>query len=143
MTQRVGALHDHYLARDRPLGASRLLWEIGDAGCDVRLLRARLELDAGYLSRLLRSLEADGLVTVSGSDRDRRVRTARLTTAGRAERRLLDRRSDALAESLLAPLSPRQRDELVEAMDRVERLLTASLVQSRSSTRRRRTPRRA
>jgi DNA-binding MarR family transcriptional regulator len=129
VTQRVGALHDHYLARDRPLGASRLLWEIGDGGCDVRLLRARLELDAGYLSRLLRSLEADGLVTVSGSDRDRRVRTARLTAAGRAERRLLDRRSDALAESLLAPLSPRQRDELVDAMDRVERLLTASLVQ--------------
>ncbi len=131
VTQRVGALHDHYLARDRPLGASRLLWEIGDDGCDVRLLRARLELDAGYLSRLLRSLEADGLVTVSGSDLDRRVRTARLTTAGRAERRLLDRRSDALAESLLQPLSPRQRDELVDAMDRVERLLTASLVRGR------------
>ena len=36
VTQRVGALDDHYLARDRPLGEARLLWEIGAAGCDVR-----------------------------------------------------------------------------------------------------------
>jgi len=128
VTQRIGALHDHYLARDRPLGASRLLWEIGERGCDVRLLRERLELDAGYVSRLLRGLEDDGLVVVSPSDRDRRVRVARLTRRGRAERRLLDRRSDALAATLLEPLSPAQRDELVQAMIRVERLLTAALV---------------
>ena len=128
VTQRVGALHDHYLARDRPLGASRLLWEIGDDGCDVRALRERLELDAGYVSRLLRGLESDGLVEVGPSDRDRRVRVARLTRRGRAERRLLDRRSDELAESLLEPLSPTQREALVDAMSRVDRLLTAALV---------------
>ncbi|HEX7132778.1 MAG TPA: hypothetical protein VF228_09390, partial [Iamia sp.] len=54
VTQRVGALDDRYLARDRPLGQARLLWEIGEAGADVRDLRARLDLDSGYLSRLLR-----------------------------------------------------------------------------------------
>ena len=64
VTQRVGALNDRYLARDRPLGAARVLWEVGEDGCDVRLLRSRLDLDSGYLSRLLRSLEAAGLVTV-------------------------------------------------------------------------------
>src|SRR5690606_16800601 len=58
VTQRIGALDAHYLARDRPLGESRLLWEIGPEGCDVRALRTRLGLDSGYLSRLLRSLEA-------------------------------------------------------------------------------------
>ena len=47
VTQRVGALNDHYLARDRPLGEARLLWEIGDEGCDVRRLRSRLGLDSG------------------------------------------------------------------------------------------------
>ena len=61
VTERVGALDDHYLARGRPLGASRLLWEIGE-GTDLRTLRARLALDSGYLSRLLRNLERDGLV---------------------------------------------------------------------------------
>src|ERR1700733_6084093 len=62
VTQRIGALDDAFLARDRPLGQARLLWEIGPDGSDVRRLRARLDLDSGYLSRLLRSLEGDELV---------------------------------------------------------------------------------
>jgi DNA-binding MarR family transcriptional regulator/GNAT superfamily N-acetyltransferase len=129
VTQRVGALQDEYLSRGRPLGASRVLWEIGDDATDVRELRARLDLDSGYLSRLLRSLERDGLVVVGADRDDKRVRTARLTAAGRAERDLLDRRSDELARSLLAPLSAEHRERLVEAMGVVERLLTAGLVE--------------
>jgi DNA-binding MarR family transcriptional regulator/GNAT superfamily N-acetyltransferase len=128
VTQSVGALHDHYLSRRLPLGEARVLWEIGADGCDVRTLRARLDLDSGYLSRLLRSLEAAGLVRVRPSAGDRRVRTASLTAAGRRERDLLDRRSDELAQSLLAPLSDAQRERLVTAMGEVERLLTAGLV---------------
>src|SRR5262245_12227401 len=104
VTERVGALQDNFLGRDRPVGEARVLWEIGD-GCDVRALRARLALDSGYVSRLLRSLEADGLVCVEPSEHDRRVRTARLTRKGHAERALLDRRADELAQSLLDPLS--------------------------------------
>jgi DNA-binding MarR family transcriptional regulator/GNAT superfamily N-acetyltransferase len=129
VTERIGALSDDYLARSRPLGASRVLWEIGEAGADLRSLRARLRLDSGYLSRLLRGLEAEGLVAVQAGDGDRRARAATLTPAGRAERAELDRLSDAHARSLLAPLTGRQRDRLVEAMGTVERLLTASLVE--------------
>jgi DNA-binding MarR family transcriptional regulator/GNAT superfamily N-acetyltransferase len=128
VTQRIGVLQDEYLARGRPLGASRVLWEVGKGAVDVRALRAQLDLDSGYLSRLLRSLEADGLVVVEPGAADRRVRTVRLTGAGRAERAVLDRESDALAESLLAPLGDGQRERLVEAMAVVERLLTAGLV---------------
>ncbi|NBH03961.1 MarR family transcriptional regulator, partial [Amycolatopsis sp. SID8362] len=90
VTQRIGALDDAFLARDRPLGQARVLWEIGAAGLDVRELRERLDLDSGYLSRLLRGLEQDGLVRVEPSDADGRVRTARLTAAGVAERAVLD-----------------------------------------------------
>src|SRR3954454_20174919 len=97
VTQRVGALNDRYLARDRPLGASRMLWEIGTEGCEVRALRSRLELDSAYASRLLRTLEAEGLVRVAPAAADRRVRVARLTRRGLRERELLDRRSDELA----------------------------------------------
>lgn len=127
VTQRVGALNDHYLARDRPLGEARLLWEINE-GTDVRDLRARLDLDSGYVSRLLRSLESAGLVTVQASEQDRRVRIARLTARGRAERAIYDERADDLAASFLAPLNERQRTRLVEAMREVDRLLTAGLV---------------
>ena len=128
VTQRIGVLQDEYLARGRPLGASRVLWEVGKGPVDVRALRARLDLDSGYLSRLLRSLEGEGLVAVEPGATDRRVRTVRLTGAGRTERAVLDRESDALAESLLAPLGDGQRERLVEAMAVVERLLTAGLV---------------
>ncbi|HEX5384979.1 MAG TPA: bifunctional helix-turn-helix transcriptional regulator/GNAT family N-acetyltransferase [Propionibacteriaceae bacterium] len=131
VTQRVGALNDHFLARNRPLAEARVLWEIGREGCEVRVLRARLELDSGHLSRLLRALEADGLIRVVPSPVDGRVRTAQLTPAGLAERSELDRRSDNLARSLLEPLNASQRDRLLAAMGDVERLLTAALVELR------------
>lgn len=77
VTQRVGALDDAFLARDRPLGQARLLWEIGPDGADIRELRSRLDLDSGYVSRMLQSLAAAGLVSVAPSSDDARVRTAR------------------------------------------------------------------
>ncbi|MFH8984252.1 bifunctional helix-turn-helix transcriptional regulator/GNAT family N-acetyltransferase [Streptomyces varsoviensis] len=129
VAERVGVLHDRYLGGSRPYGQARLLWEIGDAEThDIRSVRDRLGLDSGYVSRLLRALERDGLVAVETHPRDRRVRTVRLTEAGREERVLLDDRSDALAASLLDPLDARQRDRLTSAMAEVERLLTASVV---------------
>jgi DNA-binding MarR family transcriptional regulator/GNAT superfamily N-acetyltransferase len=131
VTERVGALNDHFLGRAMPLGEARLLWEIGLDGCEVRLLRSRLGLDSGYLSRLLRSLEAAGLVEVTVGAPDRRKRVARLTAAGRRERATLDERSDTLAQSILAPLSPEQRQRLVTAMREVEKLLIAAGVEIR------------
>jgi DNA-binding MarR family transcriptional regulator/GNAT superfamily N-acetyltransferase len=131
VTQRVGALNDRFLALDRPLAEARLLWEIGPDGCEVRSLRSRLELDSGHASRLLRALEADGMIRVVHGSSDRRVRTVELTPAGLVERAELDGRSDELAESLLRPLTGRQRDRLVAAMCDVERLLTAAMVEIR------------
>jgi DNA-binding MarR family transcriptional regulator/GNAT superfamily N-acetyltransferase len=128
VTQRVGALEDAYLSRERSLGLSRLLWEIGPDGAEVRLLRARLGLDSGYVSRQLRLLESQGLVFTDPGEHDGRVRTARLSAAGLAERELLDRASDELAESMLVPLTAAQRERLVAAMAEVEKLVIASLV---------------
>ena len=128
VTQRIGALNDAYLSRDRPLGQARVLCEIGSHGSDVKALRSRLDLDSGYLSRLLRALEGDGLVVVEPNGADARVRTARLTRHGLAERAELDRRSDEAAAGILDPLSARQRERLVTAMAEVERLLAASAV---------------
>jgi len=132
VTQRVGALDDRYLKRNRPLGQDRVLWEIGAEGCEVRALRSRLGLDAGHLSRLLRALEDECLVLTETSPADRRIRTARLTHAGLRERAVLDRRSDELAESILAPLSPDQQDELVAAMRTIRRLMTTTTLEIRS-----------
>src|SRR6185437_1889461 len=100
VTQRVGALDEEYLARNRPLGASRVLWEIEGTGTDIRTIRSRLDLDSGYLSRLLRRLEGEGLVSVEPDPGDQRARLVRPTAAGLRERAELDRRSDELAHSL-------------------------------------------
>lgn len=129
MTERVGVLNDHFLGRDHPLGEARLLWEIGEKGAEVRELRRRLSLDSAYVSRLLRSLEHQGLLAVRRSEQDGRVCFVQLTEAGRSERTELDQRADVFARSLLEPLSESQRVKLGEAMAQVERLLIASMVQ--------------
>ena len=128
VTQTIGALQDDYLGRHRPLGESRLLFEIGQGGATASELRARLDLDSGYLSRLLRSLECQDLAVTAPCPDDRRVRKATLTVAGLAELYVLNRDSDQLARSILDPLNGSQRTRLVEAMAEVERLLTASAV---------------
>jgi DNA-binding MarR family transcriptional regulator/ribosomal protein S18 acetylase RimI-like enzyme len=131
VTQRIGVLNENFLASDRSLGQNRLLWEIGADGCDIRSLRERLDLDSGYVSRLLRALEAAGFVVVESSPTDGRIRIARLTTAGRGELAELDKRSDDAAAAILQPLNDRQRSRLVTAMAEVERLLIASTVEVR------------
>ena len=128
MTERIGVLNDHYLGRNHPLGEARLLWEIGEQGAEVRELRSRLGLDSAYVSRLLHSLEGQGLIVVETSGNDGRVRIAQLTETGLRERAELDHRADAFAQSLLEPLNENQRLKLVAAMAQVERLLIASQV---------------
>jgi len=126
VTQRAGALDDRFLGRDRPLGESRVLFEIGPRGGDLRDLRSRLGLDSGYLSRLVQSLAAKGLVTLRSDPADERVRRAELTPAGLAELEEMNRRSDQVAEAILSPLTEPQRERLVAAMSEVHRLLQAA-----------------
>ena len=128
VTQRIGVLNSSYLDCGRSLGEARLLYEIGRDGADVRDLRAKLDLDSGYVSRLLRSLERQGLVKAQAAVDDARVRRATLTRKGLHEVAELDRLSNALAESVLAPLGKAQRDRLVAAMGEVERLIKVSAV---------------
>lgn len=129
VTQRIGALDDAFLARGRSLGQSRILWEIGEDGATLRDLRERLDLDSGYLTRMLHALESSGLVAVTTTPGDARSRTATLTAEGIAERRELDRLSDAQAADLLASLSEPHRHQLVEAMQVVHRLIEASAIE--------------
>ncbi|MFJ8055233.1 GNAT family N-acetyltransferase [Streptomyces sp. NPDC096142] len=121
-TRRIGALDDHYLGQDRPLGEARLLFEIG-AGVSLRELRGRLALDAGYLSRMAKSLEAQGLVRLTVPPHDTRLRLVELTDAGRVEVEEQHRRADALAAGLLTALTPPQRTELADALATTHRLL--------------------
>ena len=127
VTRQVGALSDRYLGR-RPLGEARVLFEIGTDGATPRDVRARLGLDSGYVSRMIRSLERDGLVERRPDPADGRTKRLRLTRAGRAEMRDLDRISDRLAAGALAPLSDEQRARLLRAQAEVQHLLAISMI---------------
>jgi DNA-binding MarR family transcriptional regulator/GNAT superfamily N-acetyltransferase len=112
----------------RPPGESRLLSEIGPAGCPVRSLRSRLGLDSGYVSRLLRRLQVAGLVTVGPDPLDRRRRTVRPTKAGRAEQQALERRAVRAMATLLEPLDASQQERLRRALIEVAHLVVLPAV---------------
>ncbi|MFD3835028.1 GNAT family N-acetyltransferase [Streptomyces sp. NPDC058642] len=126
-TRRIGALDDHYLGQDRPLGAARLLFEIGE-GASLRGLRSRLGLDAGYLSRMAKTLESQGMVRISVHPEDNRLRRIEPTPAGRTEVKEQNRRADALAAGLLSGLTADQRADLTDALATTRRLLRLAAI---------------
>jgi DNA-binding MarR family transcriptional regulator/GNAT superfamily N-acetyltransferase len=128
VTQRVGALEVDYLRRGRPLAEARLVFEISPEGADVRALRSKLGLDSGYLSRLLQSLKAQGLIAITKGEEDGRRRRVSLTRKGTTERAAYDRLSDSLAASMLEPLNLSEQNRLLAAMGEVERLIKAASV---------------
>jgi DNA-binding MarR family transcriptional regulator len=105
-----------------------VLFEIGAEGATPRDIRARLGLDSGYLARLLRALQRDGLVEDLPNPADRRTKRLILSAAGRAEMAELDRISDELAAATLAPLDEGQRERLLAAQAEVRRLLAISMI---------------
>ncbi|WP_278236990.1 bifunctional helix-turn-helix transcriptional regulator/GNAT family N-acetyltransferase [Isoptericola sp. AK164] len=128
-TQRVGALEESFLGLGMPLGTARLLYEIGVEPGTTRSLRARLGLDSGYLSRLLRRLEDDGLVALGPDPVDRRRRRVALTAAGRRTWDELERRSAERAHRLVDPLTERQRARLSAALAEADLLVRAATVE--------------
>jgi DNA-binding MarR family transcriptional regulator len=127
-TQRIGALDDSFLGLGMPLGPVRLLFEIGTAPATAQALRERLGLDSGYLSRLLRRLEKDGLIRVVPDPGDRRRRQVSLTAAGEERWKELERRSDERARLLTDPLTERQRQRLARALSEADLLVRAATV---------------
>ena len=126
VTSEVGALDTSFLGRGRPLGAARVHNAIGHGRSDVAELRDYLVLDSGLMSRLLRSLEEEGLVTTKPHPEDARRRIAKLTAAGRREFEAYETLSNAQAESMLARHS--QPEALLAAMDMVAAALGRSRI---------------
>src|SRR3954454_2212950 len=123
-TARIGALRDGLLATTHPLTEARVLYELGQREqTDVGALRGTLELDAGYLSRLLGRLEEQGLVARERSPADARRQVVALTKQGQAAYATLDRRSAAEIATVLDGLPANDRARLRAAMDTVRELL--------------------
>lgn len=122
-------LEDSFLGLGMPLASVRLVFEIGAQPTTIQALRARLGLDSGYLSRLVRDLERRGYVTVHPDPTDRRRRVVTLTDDGRALLAEIEARSEAKARAILDPLSPRQRERLEAALATADLLVRAATVE--------------
>ncbi|MBR0735664.1 MarR family transcriptional regulator [Bradyrhizobium liaoningense] len=126
VTSAVGALDTSFLGRGRPLGAARVLNAIGHGRSDVAEIRDYLGLDSGLMSRLLRSLEEEGLVETTTHADDARRRVAKPTRTGRREFAAYEALSNAQAEGFLAQHS--QAEALLAAMDLIASALTRERV---------------
>ncbi|HEY6277719.1 MAG TPA: bifunctional helix-turn-helix transcriptional regulator/GNAT family N-acetyltransferase [Streptosporangiaceae bacterium] len=116
-TNVLGLLREGLLDTPYSLTEARVLFELARADQhEVSDLRRGLDIDAGYLSRLLARFEADGLVTRARSAADARRQVIGLTTAGRAVFARLDGLSGDQIRALLAGLSPAGRHRLTGAM---------------------------
>ena len=123
-TRRIGVLNEGLLDTPFTLAESRLLWEFAhhENPTAAELARA-LDLDAGYLSRLLRSFKERGLIQSARSSTDARQTHLSLTDAGRAAFAPLDTRSREQVAGLLGTLTEAQQQQLLQAMGSIEQLL--------------------
>jgi len=123
-TRRVGALRAGLLGSPHPLPEARLLYEIGQRRqCSAGELAASLDLDAGYLSRLLAGLRRRGLLQAKRAPQDARRSLLSLTEKGRKSYARLDSRSREEVAGMLGGLAGGERERLVGAMKAVESLL--------------------
>jgi DNA-binding MarR family transcriptional regulator/GNAT superfamily N-acetyltransferase len=124
-TREIGVLGSSYLEPGFSLTEGRVLYELAQSdGTTARRLRQDLGLDAGYLSRILKTFEAKGYLTRRTSARDRRASELTLTAAGRRLFAALDARSDRAAGALIGTLRDEERERLAGAMATIESLLS-------------------
>jgi DNA-binding MarR family transcriptional regulator/GNAT superfamily N-acetyltransferase len=123
-TRRIGALQQGYMGSPFPLPQARVLYELGQRGeCTASELGGDLDLDGGYLSRLLQGLRRQGMVQGEAAREDaRRVRLS-LTARGRKAYQQLDARSRDLVAGMLDQLAARDQEKLVGALHAVESIL--------------------
>lgn len=120
----IGVLGEGVVRTPYSLTEARVIFELAQrTEAEVRALRHALDLDAGYLSRLLARFEADGLVERERAPGDARRQIARLTPRGREVFAMLDERTVAEIRGLLDGLSAGDRSRLLAAMRSIEAVL--------------------
>jgi DNA-binding MarR family transcriptional regulator/GNAT superfamily N-acetyltransferase len=121
----LGLLGDKLLKGGRSLTEARVLYELGGAGrSGAKEIAAELNLDPGYLSRILRKLERERLLARTVSAADARQVVLRLTRRGKAAFASLDRFSTEQAREALGSLAPEQCASVIHSMGTIESLLS-------------------
>ena len=123
-TRQIGALRKNFLDSPYSLGEARVLYEIGNGNARTATEIGRaLDLDAGYLSRVLRDFEKRALIRRETSERDARQSHLTLSPRGRKAFALLNRLSQHDIGAMLGKLAPARQTQLIAAMNLIEQLL--------------------
>ena len=123
-TRKIGVLHEGLLHTPFTLTEARLLWELAHRpSLTATALSAELDLDSGYLSRLLKSFKDRKLIRAARSAGDARQFELSLTAAGRKAFAPLDRRSRDEVGALLGALAEDEQRALLASMQRIRRML--------------------
>jgi DNA-binding MarR family transcriptional regulator/GNAT superfamily N-acetyltransferase len=126
-TNVIGVLREGLLGTPYSLTEARVIFELAQReATELADLRRQLDIDAGYLSRIIARFEADGIATRELSETDRRRQVVRLSGGGRAVFRELDRRSAEEVRRLLSPLTADDQRRLVGAMGAIQQVLEDS-----------------
>jgi DNA-binding MarR family transcriptional regulator/GNAT superfamily N-acetyltransferase len=124
-TRAIGALEKGYLGGPYTLAETRVLWEIANSdGVTPKAICAALDLDPGYLSRMVARFERDGLVAREPAPDDGRSVRLSLTPRGRERFGELDLRQAARVEDMVGALSPDRQARLSAALGEVQALLS-------------------
>ena len=120
-TRFIGTVTDSFLQTEYSLAEGRVLYEIANrTQPQAKEIGEALDLDAGYLSRILTKFEKAGLVSRKPSQRDSRASDLHLTAKGKAAFRILNTRAQNQARAILKPLEPAQRTHFIGAMQTIE-----------------------
>lgn len=124
-TRHIGVLHEHLLASEFSLTEVRILYELAHRpAISTSDLCRELNLDAGYVSRVVSGFEKQGLIAKTRSAADARVAELALTEAGRAAFAPLDRASRNEVIAVLEQLPEPAQQQLVGAMNDIQNLLS-------------------
>ena len=131
-TRMIGLLQAGYLETPYSLTEARVIFELARSECpgdaDAAALRGSLDLDAGYLSRILARFDAAGLITRERSQADGRRHTISLTEAGLKAATLLNERADVQVKRLLAAVTDADKARLTAAMAEIRQIIGRSQV---------------
>jgi DNA-binding MarR family transcriptional regulator/GNAT superfamily N-acetyltransferase len=123
-TRQIGVLRKTFLDSPYSLGEARVLYEIASGHSRTASEIGRsLDLDGGYLSRVLRNFEKRGLIQRKASPSDARQSHLALSPRGRKSFAPLERRSQRDTAAMLESLAPADQARLIAAMSTIEMLL--------------------
>jgi len=120
----LGVVNNHILESDYSLTEARIIYEVNEQeGITARAIKEKLQIDEGYMSRMVAKLVKQGILKKNQSKVDKRIFGLALTAKGRQIAADINRQSDEQVKSLVMHLDTKEREQLAGLIIQVKQLL--------------------